>query len=92
MHLLIPNVRSSSIRPEEEELRGKLEEVEEELRRGRTKAKLNELWALLGAVMAGIEKGRGSSGGEWAVVDEEGMAQIVQVCVSCSRVRAPRLT
>ncbi|EAU83836.1 hypothetical protein CC1G_09505 [Coprinopsis cinerea okayama7 len=53
LHLLIPAVRSSSIRPEEEQLRGKLEEVEDE--------------------------GKNVGGGEWAVVDEEGMAQIVQV-------------
>ncbi|RXW20852.1 hypothetical protein EST38_g4994 [Candolleomyces aberdarensis] len=78
LHLMIPAVRSSAIRPEEEQLRGKLEEIEDELRKGRVKAKLNELWALLGAVNASIERGRGGSG-EWAVVDEEGMAQIIQV-------------
>jgi nuclear pore complex protein Nup54 len=75
---MIPAVRSSAIRPEEEQLRSKLEEIEDELRKGRVKAKLNELWALLGAVNASIERGRGGSG-EWAVVDEEGMAQIIQV-------------
>ena len=50
MHLLIPSVRFSAIRPEEEEMRGKLEEIEDELWKGRVKGRLNELWALLGAV------------------------------------------
>lgn len=83
LHLLIPAIRSSAIRPEEEQLRGKLEEIEEEVRRGRLLGKLNELWALIGAVGASAEKGRNGdgSGGEWAVVDEEGLAQITQVCV-----------
>ena len=82
LHLLIPAVRSSSIRVEEEELRGKLEEMEEELKRSRVKGKLNEMWALLGAVGAFMERGRGDGQGgqgEWAVVDDEGLAQITQV-------------
>lgn len=82
LHLLIPAVRSSSIRVEEEELRGKSDEMEEELRRGRVKGKLNEMWALLGAVGAFMERGRGEGQGgpgEWAVVDEEGLGQITQV-------------
>ncbi len=80
LHLLIPALRSSSIRPEEEQLRGRVEEIEEETRRQRLKAKLNELWALLGAMNASREGGKSvNSNGEWAVVDEEGMAQIAQV-------------
>jgi nuclear pore complex protein Nup54 len=85
LHLLIPAIRSSSIRPEEEQLRGKLEEIEEDLKRGRIKGKLNELWALIGAVNAARERGGGKNvgaGGEWAVVDEEGLAQISQVSLS----------
>ena len=67
---------------DEEELRGKLEEMEEELKRSRVKGKLNEMWALLGAVGAFMERGRGDGQGgqgEWAVVDDEGLAQITQV-------------
>lgn len=82
LHLLIPAVRSSSIRVEEEELRGRLEEMEEELKRGRVKGKLNEMWAVLGAVGAFMERSRGDGQGgqgEWAVVDDEGLAQITQV-------------
>jgi nuclear pore complex protein Nup54 len=79
LHLLIPAIRSSSIRPEEEQLRGKLEEIEEDVRRGRIKGKLNELWALIGAVKAAQERGRVGGGGEWAVVDDEGLGQIAQV-------------
>jgi len=51
------------------------------VRRGRIRGKLNELWALIGAINAASERGRGSGGGqgEWAVVDEEGLAQIAQI-------------
>lgn len=83
LHLLIPAIRSSALRPEEEALRGGLEEMDEEMRRGRVKGRLNELWALIGAVGAGVDRngGGGSGGGqgEWAVVDEEGLAQIAQI-------------
>lgn len=71
-------MRSSSIRPEEEQLRSSLEELEEELRRGRMKGKLNELWAHLGAVNASKERARVGVG-EWAVVDEDGLAHLTQV-------------
>lgn len=87
LHLLIPAVRSSALRPQEEKLRGMLEEIEEEMRRARVKSRLNELWALIGAVGASAERsnngggnGAGSGGpGEWAVVDEEGLAHIAQI-------------
>lgn len=78
LHLLIPSIRSSSIRPEEEQLRNVLEEIEDELKRGRMKGKLNELWALLGAVNAAKERARTGTG-EWAVVDEDGLAHLTQV-------------
>ena len=58
---------------------GKLEEIEDELRKGRVTGRLNELWALLGAVNASIERGRGGGMGEWAVDDDEGLGQIAQV-------------
>ena len=90
LHLLIPTLRSSSIRPEEEALRAALEEIDEEIRRpggmGRMRGKLNELWALIGAVKAVRERdAKGVSDGnvEWAVVDEEGLAQIAQVRFPC---------
>ena len=90
LHLLIPALRSSSIRPEEEALRVALEEIEEETRRpggmGRVRGKLNELWALIGAVKAARErdaKGVPDGNVEWAVVDEEGLAQIAQVQFPC---------
>ncbi|KAH7928348.1 hypothetical protein BV22DRAFT_1005127 [Leucogyrophana mollusca] len=86
LHLLIPSVRSSSIRPEEEALRTALEEIEEDIRRpggmSKMRGKLNELWALVGAVNAARERGRkaGVDGpAEWAVVDEEGLKQIAQI-------------
>jgi nuclear pore complex protein Nup54 len=90
LHLLIPTLRSSAIRPEEEALRLALEEIDEEVRKagagGRMRGKLGELWALVGAVHAARERGRKSGGAgaadgslEWAVVDEEGLNQITEV-------------
>ncbi|KIL66124.1 hypothetical protein M378DRAFT_75814 [Amanita muscaria Koide BX008] len=80
LHLLIPALRSSSITPEEEQLRGKLQDIDEEIKKTRLKAKLNELWALLGATVASRQGGKPVNGsGEWAVVDEEGVAQIAQI-------------
>jgi nuclear pore complex protein Nup54 len=91
LHLLIPSVRSSSIRPEEEALRSALEEIEEEVKRGgggnghgRLKAKLGELWAVVNALEAAREReslspGRGGEPVEWAVVDPEGLQKIAQV-------------
>ncbi|KAH9993310.1 nucleoporin complex subunit 54-domain-containing protein [Russula compacta] len=85
LHLLIPALRSSSIRPEEEALRAALEEIDGEIRRpggmGRIVGKLNELWALVGAVnaMRGASSKGSTDGVEWAVVDDEGLNQIVQI-------------
>ncbi|KAG8216116.1 nucleoporin complex subunit 54-domain-containing protein [Butyriboletus roseoflavus] len=86
LHLLIPAVRSSSIRPEEEALRVALEEMEEDLRRpggmSKMRSKLNELWALVGAINAAMERGKKAGGEgavEWTVVDEEGLKQITQI-------------
>lgn len=53
---------------------------------GRMRGKLNELWALIGAVKAVRERdAKGVSDGnvEWAVVDEEGLAQIAQARIPC---------
>ncbi|KAH9914103.1 uncharacterized protein B0H18DRAFT_1108484 [Fomitopsis serialis] len=83
LHLLIPAVRSSAIRPEEEALRAALEDIDQEIRRpggtGRIRGKLNELWALVGAVTAARERDRRAGGVEWAVVDEEGLQQLAQI-------------
>ncbi|EIM87243.1 uncharacterized protein STEHIDRAFT_96293 [Stereum hirsutum FP-91666 SS1] len=89
LHLLIPALRSSAIRPEEEALRGALEEMEGEVlsRRGganavggmgRLVARLNEMWALVGALNA-LKSGNDEQGVSWAVVDEDGLSQIVQI-------------
>ncbi|EMD36850.1 hypothetical protein CERSUDRAFT_114774 [Gelatoporia subvermispora B] len=83
LHLLIPTLRSSAIRPEEEELRTALEEIDQEIRRpggtGSLRGKLNELWALVGAVNAARERDRRTGGVEWAVVDEDGLNQLAQI-------------
>jgi nuclear pore complex protein Nup54 len=41
---------------------------------------LNELWAVVGALLNGAKGGREGGGTEWTVVDEDGLAQIAQVC------------
>lgn len=83
LHLLIPAVRSSAIRPEEEAIRAALEDVDQEIRRpggiGRMRGKLNELWALVGAVSAARERDHRAGSVEWAVVDEQGLSQLAQV-------------
>ncbi|EEB87905.1 hypothetical protein MPER_14544, partial [Moniliophthora perniciosa FA553] len=47
---------------------------------GRLKSKLGELWAVIGALKA-REEGLNAmtGGGEWKVVDEEGLARITHV-------------
>ncbi|PCH36755.1 hypothetical protein WOLCODRAFT_140567 [Wolfiporia cocos MD-104 SS10] len=83
LHLLIPALRSSAIRPEEEALRAALEDIEQEIRRpggtGRMRGKLNELWALVGAVTAARERDRRGGSVEWAVVDDEGLSRLTQI-------------
>lgn len=86
LHPLIPALRSSSIRPEEDKLRAMLEEIEEDVRRvgglGRMRGHLNQLWATIGALNAQLERDgrRGADGSvQWAVVDEEGLSQVAQV-------------
>lgn len=85
LHLLIPALRSSSIRPEEEALRAALEDIDEEIRRpgglGKMRGKLNEMWALVDAVRAARERNRNEGSIEWAVVDEDGLNHIAQVCL-----------
>jgi len=85
LHLLLPSVRSSAIRPEEEQLRTALERVGDELNRPAVKGKLNELWAAVQAVGAMRERERRAAGGSasgataYQVVDEEGLKQITAV-------------
>lgn len=81
LHLLIPSLRSSSISPEEEALRARLERLRDELIVGGGRGRLNELWAVVGAVKAaresaGIGKGEGI---EWKVVDWEGLERLAEV-------------
>lgn len=75
---MIPSARNGSNQVEEA-LRGRLEEMEEELRRGRVEGKLDETWALVGTVGALMERSRGGGQGglgDWPVAVEEGLAQI----------------
>ena len=54
LHLLIPSIRFSTLQPEEGTLRGKLEETKEI--KAWVKGWLNELWALIGALDAGVRR------------------------------------
>lgn len=82
---MIPTVRSSSIRPEEEALRAALESIDEELKRpgglGRMKGKLSELWTAVGALGAMRERARkaGEEFGGWQVRDEASLNELAQV-------------
>ncbi|CED84686.1 Nuclear pore complex, p54 component (sc Nup57) [Phaffia rhodozyma] len=93
LHLLIPTLRSSSIRREEEALTERLSVLVRELEGGRgagsdgnVKGRLMELWGLLGQVKTERERdrqGRGSDGGHglegWAVVDDEAMERLAKI-------------
>ncbi|KAJ7111321.1 nucleoporin complex subunit 54-domain-containing protein [Mycena epipterygia] len=85
LHLLVPTLRASAIRVEEETLRASLEDLREELGArtggagGRMRGKLGELWALVGALGAAREGAQHVPGGEWKVVDEDGLARIAQI-------------
>lgn len=85
LHFMIPTVRSSSIRPEEEALRAALESIDEELKRpgglGRMKGKLSELWTAVGALGAMRERARkaGEEFGGWQVRDEASLNELAQV-------------
>lgn len=83
LHLLIPTVRSSTMRGGEEKLRAALEAMEGELRKpgglGRVDGRVGELW---GAVnRAKVAYGNGKKGGEdsWAVGDEDGLKELAKV-------------
>ncbi|KIO30091.1 hypothetical protein M407DRAFT_158060 [Tulasnella calospora MUT 4182] len=85
LHFMIPTVRSSSIRPEEEALRAALESIDEELKRpgglGRMKGKLSELWTAVGALGAMRERARkaGEEFGGWQVRDEASLNELAQI-------------
>jgi nuclear pore complex protein Nup54 len=90
LHLLLPALRASALRPEEESLRATLDALDEEVRGGgrgsagpgRLRARLNELWALLGAVQAARERearAGGAKGAAWKVVDEDGLRELAGV-------------
>jgi nuclear pore complex protein Nup54 len=79
LHLLIPSLRASALSSEEEALRVLLQELEGALRSGSLVGKMNELWARTSALRA-AQAGIGADRTQWAVVDEDGLAELVQVC------------
>ncbi|KAN0065458.1 hypothetical protein ACQY0O_001294 [Thecaphora frezii] len=89
--VLIPALRGKSIGPHEEKLLAILEACEREIvgvkgvGGARLRAKINELWAMLGVVRAKREaiarEGR-RDGTEWAVVDEEGLERVAKILSS----------
>ncbi|KAG9099528.1 hypothetical protein FS749_001084 [Ceratobasidium sp. UAMH 11750] len=82
LHMLIPSVRRSALGADEDELRRRLGGLEEGAGMARMGARMNELWAAVGSVQALRERARREGAGsavEWAVVDEEGLANIAQI-------------
>ncbi|KAG8691176.1 hypothetical protein FRC09_011701 [Ceratobasidium sp. 395] len=82
LHMLIPSVRRSALGPEEDELRRRLGALEEGAGMARMGARMNELWAAVGSVQAMRERAKREGAGsavEWAVVDEEGLANIATI-------------
>lgn len=76
-----PN-RNASVRRDEDELRVGLEKCQAEVRSLRDRG--NELWSGVGALKArkndfGAAAAGAQGGQEWAVVDEEGLAQVLEV-------------
>lgn len=80
---MLPLIRSSAIRPEEEQLRSRLEAIEDDLRRGTaSKGRINEMWGVVGqltALKARDGSAAGGEGMEWAVVDEDGLNRLTRV-------------
>lgn len=77
---LSPN-RGTGIRKEEDSLRVDLEGMKNEIESG--KSRVNELWSGVGALRA--RRGEGGEGEiEWAVADEEGLRQILEVSLEAA--------
>lgn len=66
--------RNTSLRKEEEELRVALEGMRKGVERDRER--VGELWSRVGALKARVGEGEKV---EWAVADEEGLRQILEV-------------
>jgi nuclear pore complex protein Nup54 len=87
LHLLIPTLRSSSIRRDEEVLTQRLEALVGQLEGGRgrkgesLKGRMVELWGLLGEVKSERDRDRSAAGGRegWAIVDENAMNELATV-------------
>ncbi|KAG8738048.1 hypothetical protein FRC10_007328 [Ceratobasidium sp. 414] len=82
LHMLIPSVRRSALGPDEDELRRRLGALEEGAGMARMGARMNELWAAVGSAQAMRERAKREGAGsavEWAVVDEEGLANIARI-------------
>lgn len=80
LHLLLPTLRASSIRSEEEKLKADLESTNEIVKKARIGGRVNEAWALVGALKSRKEEGK-SLGAEtgWAIVDDDGMKELQHV-------------
>jgi nuclear pore complex protein Nup54 len=81
LHLLIPSIRSSALHPVEEastgEARGNRGGNEASAGEGPVERAVGTYWCSCRGSREGRCLGRGW--GEWAVVDEEGLAQITQI-------------
>lgn len=71
----LSTARNSSLRKEEEELRVAIEGMAREAEEARSRG--NELWSGVGALKA--RKANEGGEREWAVVDEDGLRQVLEV-------------
>ncbi|EJU01373.1 hypothetical protein DACRYDRAFT_116549 [Dacryopinax primogenitus] len=86
LHLLMPDLRTKPISPEEEALATALQSLDAEMNSGtgsgRMRGKVNELWTALGAYKAMKERDirdGGKDSREWVVADEQGFEDMKRV-------------
>jgi len=86
LHLLMPDLRSKPISPEEEGLAAALQSLDAEMNSGtgsgRMRGKVNELWTAFGAYKAMKEREMrdgGKEAMEWVIADERGFEDIKRV-------------
>ncbi|TIC66253.1 hypothetical protein E3Q02_01902 [Wallemia mellicola] len=79
LHVLLPTVRASSVRADEEKLAVEYENINNTVQKARIAGRVNELWALVGALKSRKEEGAASVTGSWTVVDQDGMNELQDI-------------
>ncbi|TIA97732.1 hypothetical protein E3P96_03333 [Wallemia ichthyophaga] len=79
LHLLLPNLRASGIKLEEEKLSTEYEHINNTIQKARIGGRVNESWALVGALKSRKEEGTASKSAGWQVVDDDGMMELSDI-------------